>query len=512
MYLCNRFFFFLLITSFIFSELLIGDVKAESSNTGYPDLVIDSIELLPYNPIVGRNVIADVIMENAGDADVDVSNVFVRLGLGDNYSDSSTTVWTADVKPGNQGISIIKVGEKQTIRFDSSTVSTGLYNYTDAGWYWANAWVDTTNVVREKGEENSFGGTRSNQLTKNFRVITRADNKYPDLELGYVTVSPGRPIEKELITVFAYLNNTGEVLADLTASVIDIVLDCEDTCGPTEESRIVQYRLDEQISSLDAHSGTKLIFTTDASHALFFSRPGTQSMRVSLDTNNVVVESVEGGNRTIEVSVRSYGEVNAEQEWTDMLNRVRLLRNDNFDALLSKLSLFHNYTQEREVNDKYLQPLRDRSPIISQSVADRIKHFIAYGMDSNTQRLGAGERAAVMYSYGEAFDKLPETEEELSDAVKIANGRWPGQRSEQAEGLAKTYFEQVYKRSPDMGNQNDNAAVTVMAYGLRQRAENRNLDSERQGIRIFKAIFRKLPSTTEEWNIMQAITYSGATR
>jgi len=63
-----------------------------------------------------------------------------------------------------------------------------------------------------------------------------------------------------------------------------------------------------------------------------------------------------------------------------------------------------------------------------------------------------------------------------------------------------------------MNNKNDEAAVVVMAYGLRQRAENRNLDSEAQGLKIFKAIFKYLPSTTKDWNILQAITYSGATR
>ena len=63
-----------------------------------------------------------------------------------------------------------------------------------------------------------------------------------------------------------------------------------------------------------------------------------------------------------------------------------------------------------------------------------------------------------------------------------------------------------------MNNANDNAAVTVMAYGLRQKAENRNLESERNGINIFKNIYGYTPSSTEDWNIMQAITYSGSAR
>ena len=63
-----------------------------------------------------------------------------------------------------------------------------------------------------------------------------------------------------------------------------------------------------------------------------------------------------------------------------------------------------------------------------------------------------------------------------------------------------------------MNNPNDNAAVTVMTYGLRQKAENRNLSSEKQGIKTFEHIYGYHPNSTEDWNIMQAITYSGATR
>ena len=63
-----------------------------------------------------------------------------------------------------------------------------------------------------------------------------------------------------------------------------------------------------------------------------------------------------------------------------------------------------------------------------------------------------------------------------------------------------------------MNNKNDEASIVVMAYGLRQKAENRNLNSEAQGLKIFKDIFKYIPFTTKDWNILQAITYSGATR
>lgn len=63
-----------------------------------------------------------------------------------------------------------------------------------------------------------------------------------------------------------------------------------------------------------------------------------------------------------------------------------------------------------------------------------------------------------------------------------------------------------------MNNANDSAAIKVMAYGLRQKAANRNLDSEKTGINSFKGIYGYTPKSTEDWNTMQAITYSGAKR
>lgn len=143
----------------------------------------------------------------------------------------------------------------------------------------------------------------------------------------------------------------------------------------------------------------------------------------------------------------------------------------------------------------------------------RLDSFISTGAgDSNAIKLGAGERRAVVYSYRLAFTRDPENENEWQDLIKIANGRWPSQRSAAVEIKAKNNFRFIYKRWPDMNNSRDNAAITVMAYGLRQKAANRNLDSERQGLIIFRNIYSRNPGTTEEWNILQAITYSGATR
>ncbi len=166
----------------------------------------------------------------------------------------------------------------------------------------------------------------------------------------------------------------------------------------------------------------------------------------------------------------------------------------------------------REKSREHLTKLEEKLNKVNENARKAMDNFVAYGVDENTKGLGAGERAAVIHSFEKAFGNLPETEQDIEDMIKISNGRWPGMRSPEAEEKAKEKFQEIYTRIADMSNPQDRAAVTVMAYGLRQRAENRNLNAEEKGIQIYKNIFGEVPSSTEEWNAMQAITYSGATR
>ena len=190
----------------------------------------------------------------------------------------------------------------------------------------------------------------------------------------------------------------------------------------------------------------------------------------------------------------------------------KTLVNNDLAAILAELKELRNLVREQQTQILYLQKLLIGVAAVTDAMQNAINSFITYGVDDNTKKLGEGERAAVMYSFKSAFGKLPEDEAEMADAIKIANGRWPVKISEAAEDKAKEKFERIYKRTASEGQVNDDAAVVVMAYGLRQKAENRNLDSERNGLKIFKDIYGYLPESTEDWNILQAITYSGATR
>ena len=211
------------------------------------------------------------------------------------------------------------------------------------------------------------------------------------------------------------------------------------------------------------------------------------------------------------VSKAYYGECKKDDEIIKIEENAEKITNSQLDEILAEIKMLRDLVKEQQIQIQHLQKLLVGVSELTEVMQDSISQFITYGVDENTKRLGEGERAAVMYSYKEAYGKLPENEEDLADAIKIANGRWPSSKSGVAEEAAKERFREIYQR--ESGNTvQDNAAITIMAYGLRQRAENRNLESEKQGIKIFKDIYGHVPESTEDWNAMQAITYSGATR
>ncbi|MFH1583219.1 MAG: glycoside hydrolase family 5 protein [Candidatus Falkowbacteria bacterium] len=145
-------------------------------------------------------------------------------------------------------------------------------------------------------------------------------------------------------------------------------------------------------------------------------------------------------------------------------------------------------------------------------ISNQVDNFIKFGVDDNSKKLGEGERAAVIYSFQKAYARLPQSEGDMADVARISNGFCPWQKNLEMEKWAMNEFCKIYLRPARLSESHDYMAVMVMAYGLRQKAENRNLTSEVQSLKIFKDIYKKLPHTTEEWNIMQAITYSGARR
>ncbi|MEI6596923.1 MAG: hypothetical protein WCL13_01780 [bacterium] len=192
----------------------------------------------------------------------------------------------------------------------------------------------------------------------------------------------------------------------------------------------------------------------------------------------------------------------------DIASEAEILATEDTNQLLNHLGNGANNALEQASLIKYKLILGlDKN--ISAEEKMTINDFIVYGTRS-TQRLGAGERAAVINSYYQAYGRLPNSEAEWSDVIKIANGRWPSERSAKAEAQAKLEFIKVYRRNAVMTNNIDENAIMIISYGLLPL--QRNLNSERIAIKTFESVYRHPPINALAWNIVRAIAYSGAKR
>ena len=199
----------------------------------------------------------------------------------------------------------------------------------------------------------------------------------------------------------------------------------------------------------------------------------------------------------------------ANSQLEQILTDTTAVWSENIDTILANIKAARDTNAEQTTSDKYLSNLTHNEKDFSSADANRLNWFVTYGT-VGTKILGAGERAGVINSYKSAFGKLPKTESEWQDAIKIANGRWPSVKNSAAETKAKASFKKIYGREAKMDNANDNAAVTVMAYGLRPSL--RNLNSEKAAILAFKYFIKRAPSTAADWDMVRATAYSGAKR
>lgn len=214
-------------------------------------------------------------------------------------------------------------------------------------------------------------------------------------------------------------------------------------------------------------------------------------------------EAVPGVNDTVKQVQNDFA-----QKLTQILGEAGVVIKANVNAILAITGLKRDINKEGLITKKYIIALL-KNQKLSVEINAALINFVAYGTPT-TKVLGEGERAGVVDSYKAAFDKLPSTETEWQDVIKIANGRWPGETNAKSEAWAKTQFKKIYLRAPNMANANDSAAVKIMSYGLRPNARNTN--SEKSAIKSFRFIYGYTPKTASAWDIVRAIAYSGAKR
>jgi endoglucanase len=139
----------------------------------------------------------------------------------------------------------------------------------------------------------------------------------------------------------------------------------------------------------------------------------------------------------------------------------------------------------------------------------RIEAFINYGADALSAKFSKNERQTILNNFIFAFGHEPSNENEWVDLMLVVNGDWPYRSSALAEGKAQKNFALIFRRAPNLNIRSDRQAVKILAYGLRPRIENRNINKEKSAIASFIYKFRRLPKNETDWNFIRVLAYSG---
>lgn len=168
-------------------------------------------------------------------------------------------------------------------------------------------------------------------------------------------------------------------------------------------------------------------------------------------------------------------------QWQSLINDASAISSGTINNVLNNASVERNVIEETLAVKKYTSNLLSGVKNTTLTQIMNLTNFVVYGT-KNTKKLGEGERAGVVNSYKTAFGKIPTTQNEWLDCIAIATGRWPAEKSTNAEAAANKSFEKIYKRKPNISNANDNAAVIIIAYGLRPNARNTKSEADRKSV------------------------------
>lgn len=141
---------------------------------------------------------------------------------------------------------------------------------------------------------------------------------------------------------------------------------------------------------------------------------------------------------------------------------------------------------------------------------ERLASFVEAGTTIVTQRLGEGERRALVRDWLDTVGVVPSTgiEAVIADLERIASGQIPQGRNLTRERAqlprVRQTFRTLYGRDPNFQNAQENLAWNTLMYRVRF---TRDLQAERIGIQEFRATFRRAPQDPFQWATVRVMGY-----
>lgn len=177
----------------------------------------------------------------------------------------------------------------------------------------------------------------------------------------------------------------------------------------------------------------------------------------------------------------------------------------NRDALLAALGVMRDTSAETRALSGVRSDAREFGVMISDAQANRLALFIAYGLSSETRRLGEGERRALIRDMLETMQRADLNAEDMQ---RLTVGQIPLMRNLNVERQqlprVRQTFRTLYGHDPNFQNVEENLAWNTLMYRIRFR---RDLVLEQQGIREFRSIFGRSPSSPFQWAAVRVQGY-----
>lgn len=141
----------------------------------------------------------------------------------------------------------------------------------------------------------------------------------------------------------------------------------------------------------------------------------------------------------------------------------------------------------------------------STEAEDRLVAFLSYGLTAESAKLGTGERRAI---FRDAVETMRTANMPITDLVRMAHGQIPKTRNlpeeqKRASRVLAT-FKTVFKHAPRFQDAEENLAWNTLMYRMRFP---RDLVKEADGVRAFRATFKKSPKDPFQWSVVRVMGY-----
>jgi len=144
--------------------------------------------------------------------------------------------------------------------------------------------------------------------------------------------------------------------------------------------------------------------------------------------------------------------------------------------------------------------------LTNEAISAEVVNFIAYASPAMDVKYNANERKVILQDFQSIYNKLPTTEKDWSNVVKISEGETPT-RVISAEVKALKEFNKIFRRQVNFQKASEEKFIHQLAY--RVRMESRNLYKEGLALAKYIKIYRKVPKDNFTWAIVRSLAYSG---